>query len=148
MLAPEMVILQRLGWTTTRELVFAKLATLPEQAVHQAGLAMVDMGDDGNIAEVGTRHAAAVCRDGGSVKEGDYGGHEEDRQHRLGTGVAAVSAKSPMVRLDLIIRFSLDKTSNNLLRFNPEDRQNRYRILCFARRFRSSCCFATLWNGR
>ena len=92
------------------ELIFAKLATLPEQAVHQAGLAMVDMGDDGNIAEVGTRHAAAVCRDGGSVKEGDYGGHEEDRQHRLGTGVAAVPAKSPMVRFNLIIRFSWAKT--------------------------------------
>ncbi len=56
------------------ELIVSKLATLAQQAVDQAGLAVVDMGDDGDVAEVGSKHAECgpMCR-WGVLGRGDYG---------------------------------------------------------------------------
>ena len=45
------------------ELAGAELAALAQQAVDQRGLAVVDVGDDGDVADVGATHGGNADRE-------------------------------------------------------------------------------------
>ena len=66
------------------ELAGAELAALPQQGIDQRGLAVVDVGDDGDVTDIVATHSLAVVRCQWSVVS-------KSKRHRAGNRTTAAT---------------------------------------------------------
>ena len=99
---------------------------MAQQAVDQTGLAVVNVGNDGDIAEIVAMHVVGDCRSRLKSGKKEYGETPAVGQRRLLEASVASVDRNDQRRISRCIPDQPVNTENRIVQFNLPDRTNRY----------------------